>query len=435
MDKPVYYALVEGRETAFSVAANAMKFGPGILAELGDDARALGLKRVALFVDEKVQDTESFALAMSALKKAGVDAVPYDEIKVEPTDRSFIAAADFARDGKFDGFVSLGGGSTIDTCKAANLYATHPDDFLAYVNLPFGQLKPVPGPLKPHIACPTTSGTGSECTANAVMDLVDQKVKTAISHRYLKPSLAVVDPNTTYSMPAGVVAATGFDVLTHAIESYTARPYTTRQPAPTPSARPAFQGANPYSDVGSLEAIRLGGKYLVAAVNEPDNREARDKLMFAATLAGMAFGNAGVHLPHAMSYSVAGLNHTWVGKGYENDNPMVPHGIAVVINAPAAFRFTAHAAPERHLEAAEALGADVRGASPEDGGRILAARLIEMMKATGLPNGLYDLGYSEKDLPGLVKGGYAQPRLLVIAPRETSEADMEAMYRDAMRYW
>ena len=435
MDKPLYYAPVEGRETAFSVPANTMKFGPGVLRELGDDAVDLGLRRVALFVDEKVKDTESFAIAMESLKKAGVDAVPYDDIKVEPTDRSFMAAADFTRDGRFDGLISLGGGSTIDTCKAANLYATHPDDFLAYVNLPFGRLKPVPGPLMPHIACPTTSGTGSECTSNAVMDLVDQQVKTAISHRYLKPTLALIDPETTRSMPPGVVAATGFDVLTHAIESYTARPYTTRVPAPKPGARPAFQGANPYSDVGALEAIRLGGQYLVAAVTEPGDQEARERLMFAATLAGMAFGNAGVHLPHAMSYSVAGLNHTWVGKGYENDNPMVPHGIAVVINAPAAFRFTAPAAPERHLVAAEALGADVRGAAPEDGGELLAGRLIEMMRETGLPNGLNDLGYFEKDLPGLVKGGYAQPRLLVIAPRETSESDMEGMYRDAMRYW
>ncbi len=435
MEKPVYYAPVPGRETAFSVAANAMKFGPGILAELGGDAVGLGMKRVALFVDEKVKDGEAYALATEALRKAGVDFEPYSAIKVEPTDRSFIAAAEFARDGNFDGFVSLGGGSTMDTCKAANLYATWPDEFLAYVNLPFGKLKPVPGPLKPHIACPTTSGTGSECTANTVVDLVDLKVKTAISHRYLKPSLAVVDPTTTHTMPAGVIAATGFDVLTHAIESYTARPYTTRQPPATPAARPAFQGANPYSDVGSLEAIRIGGKYLVAAVNEPDNLEARYQLMFAATLAGMAFGNAGVHLPHAMSYSVAGMNHTYVAKGYENDNPMVPHGIAVVINAPAAFRFTAPAAPERHLAAAEALGADIRGARLEDAGEILAARLIQMMKATGLPNGLNDLGYTEADLPGLVKGGYAQPRLLVIAPRETTEKDMEGMYRDGMRYW
>ena len=435
MKKPAYYEQVEGKETAFSVAGSSMKYGPNVLEELGGDAEFFGIKRAAFFVDEKIKDTEPFAVAVDSLKKSGIDVVPYTDIKVEPTDRSFIAAAEFAKDGKFDGFISLGGGSTMDTCKAANLYATHPDDFLAYVNLPFGQLKPVPGPLMPHIACPTTSGTGSEITGVCVMDLVDEKVKTAISNKFLKPSLAVVDPLTTNSMPAGVIAATGFDVLTHAIESFTARPYTSRDRVAHPSLRPAFQGANPFSDVGSLEAIRLGGKYLVAAVNEPDNHEARYKLMFAATLAGMSFGNAGVHLPHAMSYSVAGLKHDWVAKGYENDNPMVPHGIAVVVNAPAAFRFTAPAAPERHMQAAEALGADVSGASLDDAGEILAARLIEMMKATGLPNGLKDIGYSEDDLPGLVKGGYAQPRLLVIAPRETTEADMEAMYKDAMRHW
>jgi alcohol dehydrogenase class IV len=157
--------------------------------------------------------------------------------------------------------------------------------------------------------------------------------------------------------------------------------------------------------------------------------------MFAATLAGMSFGNAGVHLPHAMSYSVAGLNHRWVAKGYEKDNPMVPHGIAVVINAPAAFRFTAPTAAKRHMEAAAALGADVSGANLEDAGEILADQLIEMMKATGLPNGLKDIGFSEDDLPGLVNGGYAQSRLIAISPREPSEADMLSMYKNAMRYW
>jgi alcohol dehydrogenase class IV len=435
MEKPVYYAATEGGDYAFAVSAAAMKFGAGVLAELGDDARAQGLKRVALFIDREVADTEPAEIATASLKKAGIDAVVYDEIAIEPTDTSFLAAADFARDGKFDGFVSLGGGSTMDTAKAANLYSTHPTDFLAYVNLPYGEFRAVPGPLKPHIACPTTSGTGSETTSTAVMDITALKVKTAISNRMLKPTLALVDPTTTRTLPAGVVASTGFDVLTHAIESYTARPYTTRPRPKSPDQRPVFQGANPYSDVGSLEAIRLGGRYLVRAVEDADDIEARHMLMLGATMAGLSFGNAGVHLPHAMSYGVAGLCHTWRATGYEKAAPMVPHGIAVVLNAPTAFRFTAAAAPERHLAAAEALGADVRNAAPEHGGELLAGRLIDMMRQTGLPNGTGALGFTEADIPDLVERGYNQPRLVVLAPRDVNKEDVAAMYRDGLSYW
>ncbi|MBL6946388.1 MAG: iron-containing alcohol dehydrogenase [Rhodospirillales bacterium] len=435
MEKPVYYAPTEYGDYAFAVSAAAVKFGAGVLAELGGDAKSMGLKRVALFMDPKVRHTEPASVAENSLKAAGVDYVIYDEIKIEPTDKSFMAAAAFATEGKFDGFVSLGGGSTMDTAKAANLYSSHPADFLAYVNLPYGEFRPAPGPLKPHIACPTTSGTGSETTSTAVMDITDLKVKTAISQKLMKPTLALVDPTTAESMPSGVVAATGFDVLTHAIESYTARPYTTRARPETPDQRPVFQGANPYSDTGSLQAIQLGGKYLVRAVKDPDDLEARHMLMLAATTAGISFGNAGVHLPHAMSYGVAGLCHTLVADGYENDNPMVPHGIACILNAPTAFRFCAPACPERHLEAAEALGADVRNAAPEHGGELLAGKLIEMMRETGLPNGTGALGFTEADIPELTKRGFNQPRLLILAPREVTEQDVADMYRGGLKYW
>jgi len=435
MTKETYYAPRHDGETAFTVAGTSMKFGVGALGELGGDATLLGMKRVAMFVDAKVADTEPAAVARDSLAAAGLDVVVYAEVRVEPTDTSFMAAAEFAREGAFDGFVSLGGGSTIDTAKAANLFSTHPADLLAYVNAPIGRAEPVPGPVKPHIACPTTSGTGSETTGVAIFDLVEQQVKTGISSKFLKPTLAVVDPTTTHSLPAGVVAATGFDVLTHAIESYTARPFTSRDRPPGPDLRPPYQGSNPYSDIGSLEAIRLGGRNLVRAVENPDDHEARHQLMFAASLAGLAFGNAGVHIPHAMSYAVAGLNHTFKAKGYEKDGPMVPHGISVVVNAPAAFRFTSSASQHRHLEAAAALGATTEGVPANDAGQVLADALIAMMKATGLPSGLAEIGYTEADIPALVKGTYAQQRLLVGAPRNVSEADLAEICSDAMRYW
>lgn len=427
-----YPSLADG-ETVFTVPGSAFKFGAGALRELGEDMRLLGASRVALFTDANVAGTGLLATARDALKGAGVDVAVYDTVRVEPTDASFAEAAAFAVEGRFDGYVSLGGGSVIDTAKIANLLATHPDDLTAYVNAPLGRAKAVPGPVRPHIACPTTCGTGSETTGVAVFDMVEQKVKTGISSKYLRPSLALVDPETTHSLPPGVVAATGFDVLTHAIESFTARPFDSRAKA-SPATRPPYQGANPYSDIGAEAAIRIGGRHLVEAVQNTQDMTARHPLMFAATLAGQAFGNAGVHIPHAMSYSVAGLNHDYVARGYERAHPMVPHGISVVINAPAAFRFTGPARPERHLQAAVALGADVAGAGPEEGGALLADRLIAMMKATGIAAGLAEIGYGEDDIPALVEGAFAQQRLLAQSPRPVSRDDLAAIYRDAMRY-
>ena len=429
-----YYTPGEG-ESVFAVSAAPIKFGPGALREVGADAQALGMTRIALFVDPHVLASAAGATVQDALRAAGLDVAVYDQARCEPNSDSFEAAAAFARDGAFDGFVSLGGGSVMDTAKAANLLSSYPDELIAYINAPIGRAKPIPGRLKPHIACPTTCGTGSETTGITIVDLKSVGLKTGIASPLLKPSLAIVDPTTTETLPGGVVAASGFDVLTHAVESYTARPYTSRPRPQHPSQRPPYQGATPYNDIGSLAAIRLGGRYLARAVRNADDREARHQLMFASTLAGLAFGSAGVHVPHAMSYSVATLKHEFTAKGYEGCAPMVPHGIAVVINAPAAFRFTAPANPGRHLQAAAALGADVAGIAPEEAGEVLAQAFIALMRETGLPSGIAALGYGDADVPALAEGAYAQQRPLVMAPRSVSHADLEAIYRDALRYW
>jgi alcohol dehydrogenase class IV len=427
-----YYEITEGHESAFAVDISSFVFGPGVLKEVGEHARSLGMKRTALFTDKRVSALQHVADALASLRAAGIDVAVYDEVKVEPTDASFRAATRFAAEGRFDGYVSVGGGSVIDTCKAANLYATHPAEFLDYVNAPIGAGRAVPGALKPHIACPTTCGTGSECTGIAVFDLVEKQVKTGIASKRLRPSLALVDPTTTYSLPRNVVAASGFDVLSHALESYTARPYTMRAKA---AARPMSQGANPWSDLGCESALRKLGAYLTRAVNDASDREARDAMMFAATLAGIAFGNSGVHIPHGMSYSVAGLVRDFRPDGYPKTEPMVPHGMSVIVNAPSVFRFTAEACPERHLDGAAWLGADVRGAAPEDSGEVLGKHLIGLMRTTGIPNGVSGVGYGEGDVAALSEGAFAQQRLLTNAPRDVSRSDLERLFRGAMQYW
>lgn len=430
-----YYAFTEHGDDIFSVDASAIKFGPGALREVGDDARTLGLGRVALYTDRVLADLDHVARVVESLRAAGIDVAVYDEVRVEPTDVSFQAATRFAAEGGFDGFVSVGGGSVIDTCKAANLYSTWPAGFMDYVNPPIGHGVAVPGPLKPHIACPTTSGTGSECTGIAVFDLLTLRAKTGIAHRALRPTRAVIDPTTTYTLPANVVAASGFDVLSHALESFTAIPYSERTRPDQPHLRPMSQGANPWSDIGCREALRLAGRFLVRAVQDAADREARDAMMFAATLAGLAFGNAGVHIPHGMSYSVAGLVKGFQPEGYPAQEPICPHGMSVIVNAPAAFRYTGGACPERHLEGAQLLGAEVRDAAPQEAGEVVARHLEVLMRTTGMPNGVAGVGYDRGDIPGLVEGAYAQQRLLRNAPRPVDEEALAGLYSAAMRYW
>ena len=430
-----YFAPTADGDTAFTMEAPKIKFGRGSLREIGDDARALAMTRVAVYTDPVVRHLEPLSIVLKSLGRAGIDCVVYDTVEVEPTDRSFKAGAKFAEEGGFDGFVSVGGGSVMDTCKASNLLSTHPAEFLAYVNAPIGEARPVPGPLKPHIACPTTFGTASECTGIAIFDLLEMKAKTGMVSAHLRPKLGILDPDSLATLPTAIVAANGFDVFSHAVESLTARPYT-RRPAPADSTkRPLGQGANPYSDIACLEAIKLIGAHLVHAVDEPDDAEAREPLMFAGMLAGIGFGNAGCHLPHGMSYAVAGLVRGYQAQGWPSNHPMVPHGISVIVNAPAVFRFTGPACAERHLISAEAMGADTKGAAAEDGGGLLADRVIEMMRRTGIPNGLRGVGYGEDDVEALTDRAFAQKRLLDNAPCPVGRDDLAGLFRSAMSYW
>jgi len=429
-----YFTQKSGGDHIFAVEAPKIKFGPGSLLEIGDDAKVLGMTRVAVFTDQRVGEMEHVAKVVESLKSQGLDAVVYDQVAVEPTDVSFKSGAEFVQDGKFDGFVSVGGGSVMDTCKASNLYSCYPADFLDYVNAPIGKAIPVPGELKPHIACPTTFGTASECTGIAIFDLLEMEAKTGIVSPRIRPNLGVLDPSVLSSLPPLVRAANGFDVFSHACESITARPYTHR-PAPESSQkRPLNQGANPYSDMACLEAIKLVGEHIVQAVNEPVE-ENYDALMFAGMLAGIGFGNAGCHLPHGMSYAVAGLVKDYAPEGWPVDHPMVPHGISVIVNSPAVFRKTGPACAERHWQAAAAMGADLTDTKVEDGGDILADQILGMMRETDIPNGLSGVGYSMDDLDALTDRSYAQKRLIDNGPMPISRDELKDLFRNSMTLW
>ncbi|MEM7169470.1 MAG: hydroxyacid-oxoacid transhydrogenase [Pseudomonadota bacterium] len=430
-----YLAPSDDGDSAFSIDTASITYGHGCLKEAGDHAAAMGLKRIALMTDATLAKLEPVVRTRQSLLAAGLDVVVYDEVRVEPTDVSFTEAAQFAQEGRFDGFISVGGGSVMDTCKAANLFSSYPADFLTYVNAPIGAAQAVPGPLKPHIACPTTAGTGSECTGIAVFDLLEMKAKTGIVSTHLRPHRALVDPTVTASLPKNVVAASGFDVLSHALESYTARPFNQRKAMARPSQRPLGQGANPWSDLGCREALRLMGQYLVRAVHDAEDEEARAQVMWAATLAGIAFGNAGCHAPHGMSYSVSGLVRDFCPHGYPQDAAIVPHGMSVIVNAPSVFRFTASACPGRHLEAAELLGADVAQAGTDDAGEVIATQLIGMMRQTEMPNGLTGVGYQGGDVESLMEGALPQRRLMDNAPKFIGKEELTNLFQGALIYW
>ena len=423
------------RDTIFEMAASSIRFGTGATAEIGMDLADMGVRRALLVTDPRLRDMKPVQTVLESLEREGVAVEVFDRVSVEPTDASFREVIAVAQEGQFEGFIGVGGGSSMDTAKVANLYSTYPADLLHYVNAPIGAGHPVPGPLKPLIAVPTTSGTGSETTGVAIFDLVEMHAKTGIAHRYLKPTLGVIDPDNTRTLPAAVAASTGLDVLTHAVESYTAIPFDQRPRPERPIQRPSYQGTNPISDLWAIQAMEMVAAYLERAVSDPGDDEARGRMLMAASFAGIGFGNAGVHLPHGMSYPVAGMVDTFVPPGYPVEKPMVPHGMAVILNAPAVFRFTAQACPQRHLEAAAALGADVAGVGLDDAGDLLADTIIGYLQRLDMPNGLGGVGYGREHIPDLVAGTLPQHRVTKLSPRPAEEDDLAALFEDALKYW
>jgi hydroxyacid-oxoacid transhydrogenase len=420
------------RDTAFEMAVAAVRYGAGVTREIGMELVDRSLGRVLIVTDPVVAKLPPARAVVDSLDASKVPWVMYDRVRVEPTEESWLDAIDFARAQTFDAIVAVGGGSSIDTAKAVNLYTSYPvTDFLDYVNKPIGKGMPVPGPVKPLFAIPTTAGTGSETTGVAIFDLTRLHVKTGISSRLLKPALGFLDPDHTRTAPPAVAASCGLDILCHAVESYTAIPFTDRPRPERPSARPPYQGANPISDVWALQAMRMVANHLVRAVEDPDDDEARASMVLAASFAGIGFGNAGVHLPHAMAYPVAGGVKQYRAPGYP-DHALVPHGFSVILNAPAVFAFTGQASPERHLESAQALGAGVSRCRKEDAGRVLADRITWFMQRLNVPNGLRAVGYSSSDIPALVEGTVAQERLTKLSPRPVDAEALARIFENAM---
>ncbi|WP_435202292.1 hydroxyacid-oxoacid transhydrogenase [Janibacter sp. GS2] len=428
-------------ESVFTYAAPKLKFGPGAIDEIGHDVAALGARSVFVVTDPQLVATGHPERVASVLRAAGLTAQVHDTAAVEPSNASLAAAVDRARGARpVDAVVAVGGGSSIDTAKAISLLLTNPGELMDYVNAPVGGGRAPENAVLPVIAVPTTTGTGSESTTICVLDVLEAKVKTGISHERLRPVMAVIDPDLTATQPPGVTASAGMDILCHALESWTARPYTSYEHK-TAAQRVPYCGSNPIADMYSQQAMQLLAGAFRSAVTEQDATEAataRSNMALAATFAGMGFGNAGVHVPHANAYPVAGRVHDLASDfrpdGYAASEAMVPHGMAVASTAPAAFELTFEANPERHLAAAAWLdpqGLDAQVEAPQR----LSAVLRRLMRDIGQPSGLAEIGYGDGDVDGLVSGTMQQQRLLATAPREVTEEDIAGVIRASMHHW
>lgn len=422
-------------ETVFTYAAPALKFGRGASREIGYDVSGWGARRVLLVTDAGVAAAGHADDVAEGLRARAIEVVVFDRSRVEPTDVSLEEAVAFARaEGPFDAVVAVGGGSSIDTAKAVALLVTNPGELMDYVNAPVGKARAPQNPVLPLVAVPTTTGTGSESTTICVMDVLSLKVKTGISHAALRPRLAVVDPALSATQPAGVTAAAGMDILCHALESYTARWYADFD-AKTPEQRVPYCGSNPIADLWSEKALGLLSTAFRAAVHrdpdDPAGVAAADEMALAATFAGLGFGNAGVHIPHANAYPIAGRVRDFTPADYPQDEPMVPHGMAVSLTAPEAFRFTFDAAPDRHLRAARLLDPSATGTGPD----VLPGVLARLMQDIHIPNGLGAVGYGEGDVDDLVDGALKQQRLLATAPKEVTGEDLAGIIGASLEHW
>uniref|UniRef100_A0A8H8CLN5 hydroxyacid-oxoacid transhydrogenase n=1 Tax=Psilocybe cubensis TaxID=181762 RepID=A0A8H8CLN5_PSICU len=403
------------KEYAFEVAASNLRFGDGVTAEVGMDLKNMNARKVAVFTDPNVAKLRPMQTAIAALEaQSNLPFEVYDKVVAEPTEDSWRNAIDWARQHDFSHFLAVGGGSVIDTAKAANLFSVYKDaDLMDFINAPVGKGLPIAKSLLPLIAVPTTAGTGSETTGTAILDITSRSFKTGIANRAMKPVLAVH-------------ISAGLDVLFHSMESYTAIPYTERTPRPSnPILRPAYQGSNPVADIFSLWALQTTVKYLPRIAKNRDDSEARKQMLLASSFAGIGFGNAGVHLCHGMSYPISGLNKKgpkYKHAGYITDLPIIPHGISVALTGPAVFQFTAPSSPDRHRRALAIFNGttesdpSITKIADSELGPHLYESIARFLDGLGVPRGLKAVGYKASDVEKLVQGTLPQRRVLDLAP-------------------
>ncbi len=392
--------------------AGKLLFGPGAVGQLGDEVRALGVKRLLLVTDRSLIEHGVAKPVCEALAAAGVAYEMFDGGMPEPSLDVAEQCAAFGRGAKPDAVLGLGGGSNMDLAKMVVALLTHGGKVQDY----FGENK-VPGPVMPLICVPTTSGTGSEVTAGTVLTDTANQIKVGVMSNYLRPRLALVDPRLTLSCPRKVTADSGIDALVHAIEAYTAVD-NADFPLP-PGERSTYQGRHPLGDCLAEKAIRLVGEHLVRAVEHGDDLAAREGMALAATLAGMAFSNVGVALVHAMEYPVGGAVH-------------VSHGAGNGLLLPFVMRYNLGVRQAELARIAAWLGADTKGMTLADAAQAAIDTVEQLKTRIGIPSRLRDVGVREDHLPVFAEKAIGIKRILRVNPRYPTVTDIEQIYRDAL---
>ncbi len=410
-------------DTVFTVRMSQAKIGIGATKELGQDLKRRKISRALLICGKNVYERTGIVKdVVRSAESEGVEITIWNGVEPEPTLESIEEGVKYASEVRFDALIAVGGGSAIDTAKLINLYTTYPTaSILDYVPQPLGVGKPIPGSLKPLIAIPTTSGSGSETTPTAVFTVTGSELKFGLTDDHLLPTLAIVDPLNTLTMSQSTTASTGLDALMHAIEAYTSRQYNARAKPPRSELRPVYTGSNPVTDTIAEKSIELIGRYLKRAYHNGQDLEARFGMSLASYMAGVALGNAGTHISHAISLVLGGITDA-------------PHGICVAVTAPALLEVLVEVVPEKLAKIASLLGCD-----DEPGTRKRAVRSVEAVKdlLSGLdfPNGLSDLGIRESQIPSIAERTLLMRRLLNQSPVDVNKKLIEKILIRSFKLW
>ena len=333
-------------------SSNPLLFGVGVAKLAGKKCTQFGMKKVLVVYDKGVKSAGLADTILDCLKSEGIEYVCYDGVLPDPPDWSCEEAGALGAKENVDGIVAIGGGSSIDTGKAAKALLTNPPPLSQY----FGRGNLLDKPGKPLIVIPTTAGTGSEATPGGAITDSKNNIKTNVNGVGAAVTLALVDPEMTVSMPPSVTASTGFDALCHAAESFTS------------------QFANPYCEALGKEVITLVGKYLLRAVKDGSDMEAREGMMKAATMGGVSMMGPMCHFPHDIGKVLGAKWH-------------VPHGNACGMAFPQTMDFIAPACPEKVKFIAEALGGTVpENATVQQIGKAACDAARKLMQDIGLPN-------------------------------------------------
>jgi len=409
-------------ENVFEIRTIPCKFGIGATDEIGSAVRQMKVQKVLILCGQMISGhTDIPEKVKTLIEKEKVDVKIWDKIDPDSSMQSLEEAKVLLRENEFDCFVGIGGGSTIATSKIIDLYSTYSENFLDFIPSPFGKGKRVPGRIKPLILLPTTAGSGSEASEVANFEILDgsgKKRKIAILSEYLLPTLAILDPLNTISMPPKLTASTGLDALLIAIGCYTARPFQTMMKAPSPEERPTYRGSNPFSDILAEQAIKLISRYIRRSYANGYDLEARAGMLFGAHLAGLAAGKAGVHIAHAITIAMGEKIHA-------------DAGFKVAATSPACLDFITPTLPKRLNQITQWLSEDTETSlrKVELGASEILRRLL---KDLNCPEGISGLGLGEKDIPELSERAFKEQRLLAQSPRFVKKEDIEGILRASL---